>query len=242
MPFEIDPSYNDVAACIADLKALHPNARLRPVNELKPYTIETIGDKTFIVYTAACYRDADDELPGIGVAWEPFPGTTPYTKNSEVMNAETSAWGRAIIAALASESKTITSAEEVRNRSAETKPEAPAPRATPRTNPRPTNPAEPITDKQQSFLNRLMNETGLDIYDLHVREVISREVVTPPELSKGEAKAAIDYLIGVREGTNPPAGQAERREISTVPSEDDAARMAAAQFDLEADDELDRPF
>lgn len=245
MPFEIDPSYNDVAARIADLKALHPNARLRPVNELKPYTIETIGDKTFIVYTAACYRDADDELPGIGVAWEPFPGTTPYTKNSEVMNAETSAWGRAIIAALASESKTIASAEEVRNRSAEvpTETKASTPKATPRTNSRSANPAEPITDKQQSFLNRLMNETGLDIYDLHVREVISREVVTPPDLSKGEAKAAIDYLIGVRDGTNPAAGQPERREVSAAPSEDDAARMAAAQFDLEApDDELDRPF
>jgi hypothetical protein len=28
--------------------------------------------------------------PGIGMAWEPFPGRTPYTKASELMNAETS--------------------------------------------------------------------------------------------------------------------------------------------------------
>ncbi len=27
---------------------------------------------------------------------EPFPGKTPYTKDSELMNAETSAWGRAL--------------------------------------------------------------------------------------------------------------------------------------------------
>src|SRR5205823_6134471 len=35
---------------------------------------------------------------GKGIAWEPFPGPTPFTKDSELMNAETSAWGRAIVA------------------------------------------------------------------------------------------------------------------------------------------------
>lgn len=49
-----------------------------------------------------------------------FPGRTPYTLGSELMNAETSAWGRAIIAVGAADSKKgISSAEEVRNRQAE---------------------------------------------------------------------------------------------------------------------------
>jgi hypothetical protein len=77
-------------------------------------------EDTFIVYTAAAYRTPHDTRPGIGVAWEVFPGSTPYTAGSEVMNAETSAWGRAIVAVLASDSKRgVSSREEVRNRRAE---------------------------------------------------------------------------------------------------------------------------
>jgi hypothetical protein len=117
--FDLPPEYKQVPERMADLKAAHPDARLRPVNPEKPFEVVTIGDKTFIAYAAACYRDADDQLPGIGVAWEPFPGKTPYTKDSELMNAETSAWGRAIVACLRSEAKSIASAEEVRNRRAD---------------------------------------------------------------------------------------------------------------------------
>lgn len=118
--FRMDPDYKGVAERIADLKAAHPDARLRPANPEKPYTIETIGSQVFIVYTAAVYRDADDMLPAIAVAWEPFPGRTPYTKDSELQNAETSAWGRAIVAALRSEAKGgVASSEDVRNRQAE---------------------------------------------------------------------------------------------------------------------------
>jgi hypothetical protein len=127
MSFELDPSYKDVPARIVDFREKHPDGRLRPVDESRPYWIESIGDKTFIVYAAAAYKDKNDTLPGIGIAWEPFPGTTPYTKNSELQNAETSAWGRAIIAALASESRSIASAEDVRNRQAEASVPPPTP-------------------------------------------------------------------------------------------------------------------
>jgi len=116
MPFDLDPSYKDVATRIDDFKTKHPEGCLRPVDTVHPYRIETIDGRTFIVYAAAAYRSPDDKTPGIGVAWEPFPGLTPYTKNSELQNAETSAWGRAIVAVLASESKSVASAEEVRNR------------------------------------------------------------------------------------------------------------------------------
>jgi hypothetical protein len=50
------------------------------------------------------------------LAWEVIPGKTPYTKDSEVQNAETSAWGRAIVAVGAATAKKIASREEVRNR------------------------------------------------------------------------------------------------------------------------------
>jgi len=54
------------------------------------------------------------------MAYEQWPGRTPYTRDSELQNAETSAWGRAIVAVLAADTKRgIASQEEVRNRSAE---------------------------------------------------------------------------------------------------------------------------
>lgn len=117
--FELDPSYNDVASRIRELRAAFPDGRLRPADPAKPYTIENVGGQTYIVYVAACYRDQWDQLPGIGMAWEPVPGKTQFTKASELQNAETSAWGRAIVAALIADTKTVASAEEVRNRAAE---------------------------------------------------------------------------------------------------------------------------
>src|SRR5215469_12959215 len=43
--------------------------------------------QTFIAYTATAYRWLDDPHPGVGVAWEVFPGRTPYTRGSEVMTS-----------------------------------------------------------------------------------------------------------------------------------------------------------
>ena len=92
--------YIDVAARIATFREQHPGGSLQPADLAKPYSIEQIGDQTFIVVVAAAYRDADDKRPGMGMAYEQFPGRTPYTRGSELQNAETSAWGRAIVAAL----------------------------------------------------------------------------------------------------------------------------------------------
>ena len=78
------------------------------------------GEKTIIVYTAKAYRSPEDKLPGIGTASEPIPGLTPYTKDSEIMNAETSAWGRAILAIGAADTrKGVASREEVQSRKGE---------------------------------------------------------------------------------------------------------------------------
>lgn len=112
--------YIDVAARIVEFREKYPDGRLRPADAAIPYRIEKIGDETFIVVVAAAHRDKDDSLPGVGMAYEVFPGKTPYTRGSELQNAETSAWGRAIVAALAADTKRgVASAEEVRNRSAE---------------------------------------------------------------------------------------------------------------------------
>ena len=61
-----------------------------------PAEVVTIGDRTFISVTVKVYRDLLDLLPCVATAWEPFPGTTPYVRNSEMMNCSTSALGRCL--------------------------------------------------------------------------------------------------------------------------------------------------
>jgi hypothetical protein len=77
----------------------------------------TTLDRPILVFKAYAYRTADDPRPGIGHASEPIPGKTPYTKDSEWANGETSAWGRAIVAVLAADTrKGVASRDEVQAR------------------------------------------------------------------------------------------------------------------------------
>jgi hypothetical protein len=120
VPQEFALDYIDVATRIAEFRAKYPGGSLRPADLAVPYRIERIDNQSYIVVVAAAYRDADDPLPGVGMAYEVVPGRTPYTVRSELQNAETSAWGRAIVAALAADTKKgVASGEEVRNRTAE---------------------------------------------------------------------------------------------------------------------------
>lgn len=119
MSFDIG-NYNDVQSRLVEFRAAHPEGSLQPADPDRPFWVEKIGDDSFIVVVAAAYRTAEDTRPGIGMAWERYPGKTPYTRDSELQNAETSAWGRAIVAALAADTrKGIASANEVRNRRAD---------------------------------------------------------------------------------------------------------------------------
>ena len=59
-------------------------------------TFIDIGDKKWAMGRAYAYRTPDDPRPGVGTAWEIVPGTTNFTRGSEIQNLETSAWGRAI--------------------------------------------------------------------------------------------------------------------------------------------------
>ena len=104
--------YVDVAERIAQLKEAYPEASLQPYNPNKPYDIVQVEGKTYVVYTAACYRDPHDVRPGVAVAWEQIPGKG-MTAGRELMICETSAWGRAIVAAMKSATKRVASKQEV---------------------------------------------------------------------------------------------------------------------------------
>lgn len=112
--------YVDVAERLRELREVCPDATLQPLDPFNPYRLEVLDGKTYIVYVAACYRTPDDPRPGIGSAWEPYPGKTNFTRDSELQNAETSAWGRAIVAALKADTQRgVASAQEVENRKGE---------------------------------------------------------------------------------------------------------------------------
>lgn len=113
--FNID-EYVDVAQRIHDFYERFPEGRLTTVDwEVKP----DLGGQAFVWVHAKAYRTPDDPLPGDGIAWEPVPGPTQFTKDSELMNAQTAAWGRAIVA-LGFETKKIASKQEVQARNGQT--------------------------------------------------------------------------------------------------------------------------
>lgn len=62
------------------------------------------------------YRSPDDTLPGVGWSWMTLPGSTTYTRGSELENTETSAWGRAIGSLGILIDRSIASAQEVDNK------------------------------------------------------------------------------------------------------------------------------
>lgn len=116
---DIEMDYVDVAARIVEFRTKYPEGSLQPNDRNKPYAIEELAGQTYIVVVAAAYRSPEDGCPGVGMAYEPFPGRTRFTRGSELQNAETSAWGRAIVAALAADTKRgVSTAEDVRNQQA----------------------------------------------------------------------------------------------------------------------------
>ena len=103
------PDYVEVNERILEFRAAFPDG------SLQAEIVELRDD--LVVVKAYAYRTPDDPRPGTGLASEPIPGKTNFTRDSELMNAETSAWGRALIAVGAADAKRgIASANEVRNR------------------------------------------------------------------------------------------------------------------------------
>jgi hypothetical protein len=69
-----------------------------------------------VIMKAYAYREPGDPNPGIGHSMMQIPGPTPYTKGSEIENAETSAWGRALAALGFEVKRGIASQQEIENK------------------------------------------------------------------------------------------------------------------------------
>lgn len=100
-----------------------------------------------VTVKAYCYRKPDDPRPGVGHSSLEIPGSTPYTRGSEIENCETSAWGRAIAALGFEVKRGIASSEEVRNKTPQPAARAAAATGREASAPRPPAPAnEPDWD------------------------------------------------------------------------------------------------
>lgn len=121
MPYERNENYIQVDERIQKFLEAYPHGRLQ--SELLDYHVEgrgKVGNSDVLVgwvlMKAYAYRSPDDPLPGIGYSSLVMPGGTPYTRNSELENCETSAWGRAIAATGIEVRRGIASSEEIRNK------------------------------------------------------------------------------------------------------------------------------
>lgn len=213
MSFDLS-NYVDVPTRIRQLREKHPDAVLRPANPAEPFRIMTIGNREFIVYTAACYRTPDDPMPAIAVAAEPVIGSSAFTRNSEVMNAETSAWGRAIMAALAVDEPHIASREEVENRRNDEQqqiaeqivrdvfPESqpvpakhPAARQAQQQSDGARKLAAVASEKQQNLIKKLARERNIEHPTEHAASVLGVPVASLGSLTTKEASKVIESLM-----------------------------------------------
>lgn len=207
-------NYVDVAERIRMFKAAHPNGCLRPYNPSEPFRIMEIGGREFIVYTAAAFRSPEDPCPGIAVAAEPAVGQTAFTRLSEVMNAETSAWGRAIVAVLAADTQKVASLDEVRNRQAEPsltevyEPNGPIPfpKKGKQAHPSGSRKSEPapqaesgdrVSDKQLGLINKLVRERQIDDPLTLASAAADREISSLAQLTKKQASVMISQIMAL---------------------------------------------
>jgi hypothetical protein len=91
MAFDLS-EYVDVKTRLKQALALYPQLR---IVEHRP-EITQVGDQLFIECSVTVSRDPDDPIPVTAYVFEPYPGKTSFTKNSEQMNGATSVLGRAL--------------------------------------------------------------------------------------------------------------------------------------------------
>ena len=189
--------YVDVAHRISAFFEKYPQGCLRAGT---PWEVREIGDQTFVVFTALAYRTPDDEMPAEGTAWEPFPGPTQFTRNSELMNAETAAWGRALAALGFETRKGIATRQDVERRQAET-----AEREKPKSERSGLDKIRAVTEgitlDQVRVLRDAVTEAGASSEELGlllvtvgVENALVANLLTAESITKAEAKKAAALL------------------------------------------------
>ena len=192
MAFDLQ-NYVDVPTRLAEAYKRWPNLRIQEtVNE----TVTMPDGSCFIRCSVTVWRDETDTLPAIATAAEPYPGKTPYTKNSEFMVGMTSALGRALGYMGCGVSKSIASRNEIEARQNPDEPGAViAPRGKVAAGSAAGNPSPSsgnfASDKQIRFIKALAKgkewnegDTLLKLHELLGRNDVILETMTAAEATK----------------------------------------------------------
>ncbi len=189
MAFNID-NYVDVPTRLAEALKRFPDLRIQ---ETSAEVVTMPDGSTFYRCTVTVWRDDKDPLPSIATAAEPYPGKTPYTKNSEFMVGMTSALGRALGYMGFGINKSIASRNEIEARQDPKKPDAQiAPIR------RETSSAYPkqASQKQVYFIKSLAKGASLDEAELHefIAVTLNSDAATLETLNPEQATHVIDAL------------------------------------------------
>lgn len=189
MAFNID-NYVDVPTRLAEALKRYPDLRIQ---ETSAEVVTMPDGSTFYRCTVTVWRDDKDPLPSIATAAEPYPGKTPYTKNSEFMVGMTSALGRALGYMGFGINKSIASRNEIEARQDPKKPDAqiaPIRRETSSTHPK------QASQKQVYFIKSLAKGAGFDDAALHdyIAVTLNSDAVTLETLNPEQATQIIDAL------------------------------------------------
>ena len=112
MTFELK-DYVEVSERIRAWYEQHPMGRI--VTSIEEYTDERVTVRAQVFREAMKDYSPDAVPAGVGHSSLAIPGTTPYTKGSELENAETSAVGRALVMA-GIPAKNVSSSNEVESK------------------------------------------------------------------------------------------------------------------------------
>jgi hypothetical protein len=183
MPKEFAQDYVDVATRIAAFYEKFPDG------SLQSQIVELTESR--VVVRATAYRSSTDEYPGIGHSAMSIPGSSPFTRGSELENTETSAWGRAL-AALGFEVRAgVATSDEINAK----RPEAPAQGR--RQQPKPVTTAVSAAGRSMTLSETL---DQLKVAGVHSRDISAKATElfgqwSLKQLSGEQRVAVVDALL-----------------------------------------------
>lgn len=217
--------YVEVKDRLVEFYAKYPEGSIESSFEFIDY-----AGKPAVIVTALAYRTPTDPHPATGLAKELIPGSTSFTRGSELEVCQTSAWGRALGALGIGVKGAIASAEEVavaKARREQEVAEAITPTLVRAVQEKPIErvKAEDINPAEDPWAAPVDPETGEEATELRPAVAVVEQLLGGKELPYSEA----DRLNG-------PAGRAVNAPSSATPKQIGFAKRLIGERFTEAVD------